>query len=104
MNDEPPFNAETLTRLRRKRNLLKWGKQNYPDGTVANAETRARRAEAKAREHAALRAGRLTWLDILNEEFAEAACETETHKLLSELIDVAAVAQEWADEILRRHA
>lgn len=46
----------------------------------------------------------MTYLQILKEEFLEAACEAEPQELLAELIDVAAVAQDWMDAILRRTA
>lgn len=96
------MSADELTRDKRAKNLLKWGEQNHPDGTRRTAERTAARAAAQARTDAGMKNGTVTYLDILQEEVAEAACETDEAKLLGELIDVAAVAQDWADSILRR--
>lgn len=97
------MNAEMLTRLRREKNRLKWGEQNWPDGTGPTLERKAARVAAQARVDAQRKAGALTWLDILQEEFREVGCERDELELLDELIDVAAVAQDWVDSILRRH-
>ena len=96
------MNSAELTRDRRAKNLLKWSEQNHPDGTRRSAARIAQRAAAQALTDACLKNGTVTYIDILHEEFAEVACETDEAKLLAELIDVAAVAQDWADSILRR--
>jgi hypothetical protein len=96
------MDAATLTRLRREKNRLKWGEQNWPDGTGPSVERNAARSAAQARVDAGMKAGSVTYFEILQEEFREVACEAEEHELLAELIDVAAVAQDWADSLLRR--
>ncbi|TIH26025.1 NUDIX hydrolase, partial [Subtercola vilae] len=42
------------------------------------------------------------WQDILLEEVFEAFAESDTSKLRTELIQVAAVAQQWVEAIDRR--
>lgn len=96
------MNAEALTRLRRKNNLRKWGEQNHPDGTGPNATRILYRNEAQRRVETGMKNGTVTYFEILQEEFAEAACEKNEARLIAELIDVAAVAQDWADSIMRR--
>lgn len=96
------MNAALLTQLRRAANLKKFGEQDWPDGT-GPSERRINRRDAQQKETAAAQgAGTVTYLQILKEEFLEAACESDPEKLLAELIDVAAVAEDWADLILRR--
>jgi len=96
------MNAAELTSARRAKNLLKWGEQNWPDGTSRTTVRIAARAAAQARTNAGMKDGTVTYFDILQEEFHEAACEVDEAKLLAELIDIAAVAQDWGDSILRR--
>lgn len=43
--------------------------------------------------------GRVTWLHILLEEFAEVAKEDDPERLREELIQVAAVAVSWAEKL-----
>ncbi len=94
--------AELLTRLRREKNRLKWGEQNWPDGTGPTERRKRKRDAAQKETDAGMRNGTVTYFQILREEVAEVACEDDEAKLLAELIDVAAVAQDWADLILRR--
>jgi hypothetical protein len=86
----------------RLRQHLKWGEQNHPDGTSGvrrpSAEIARRTCE---REH---RAGRGTWLHILDEEVCEAYAEEGPLSLRKELIQVAAVAVAWVEAIDRRHS
>lgn len=98
----PRLDAATLVRMKRKRNLAKWGEQNHPDGTAPSARRIAKRDAAQKETDAAMKAGRCTYWMILREEFLEAGCESDPEKLIAELIDVAAVAQDWIDAILRR--
>jgi len=96
----------------RARQDVKWGEQNHPDGTgpdvtplsiVGNGNVAAEIARFATREtddHA--EAGTVTWLDILREEYHEAIAESDPEKLHRELIQVAAVAQQWAEAIVRR--
>lgn len=92
---------EDVAEERRKQHL-KWGKQNHPDGTADELHNRDTRAMAQTicDDHA--RDGRLTYADILTEELAEVLCETEAAKLRAELIQVAAVAVAWVEAIDRR--
>jgi hypothetical protein len=46
--------------------------------------------------------GRLTWRDILTEEFMEALAESDDELLEKELVQVAAVATNWIADIRRR--
>ena len=76
----------------------KWGKQSHPDGTGGKyaqegAET------AKAVTDRAAKDGTLTWNHILTEEVLEALAETDPVKLRKELIQVAAVAVAWVEDI-----
>lgn len=89
----------------------KWGEQNHPDGTgpktpivvgiarMHEAATAARRACQRAASE-----GDVTWRHILLEEVAEAFAEEDPAKLRAELIQVAAVAQQWVAAIDRRTA
>lgn len=96
------MNAETLVRLRREKNRLKWGEQNWPDGTGPTRERLLECTRARERVDAGMKSGAVTYLDILREEFLEAACEEKPEMVLAELLDVAAVTQDWIDAILRR--
>lgn len=85
----------------RERQDVKWGEQNHQDGTGG-----------QMREFAAMVArgwcdkqhetNSETWLDILNEEMAEAFAESDEAKLRKELVQVAAVAVAWIEAIDRR--
>jgi len=87
--------------LERRRQDAKWGEQNHPDGTggpgrdhdadVARKECQRQFAE-----------GTGTWLDILDEEIAEAYAEKDPAKLRAELIQSAAVIVAWIESIDRR--
>jgi hypothetical protein len=107
----------------RHRQDEKWGEQNHPDGTGPGApvlfgtwlmlappdalhEARAQRLAAAATEStdAAAANGAVTWTDILLEEVLEALAEDDPVKLRVELIQVAAVAQQWVSAIDRRAA
>ena len=110
----------------RDRQDAKWGEQNHPDGTGPNtlplmdtwihipeddmrgledytarllafAATQA--TNAAARGH---RSEPVTWRDILLEEVTEAFAEEDLDRLRTELIQVAAVAAQWAEAIDRR--
>ena len=96
------MNAELLVRLKREKNLLKWGEQNHPNGTGTSPLRDMHRAAAQTIVDKGMRNGTVTYFDILNEEVQEVACETDDEKVLAEMIDVAAVAMDWADSILRK--
>ncbi len=55
-----------------------------------------------AKEHTdnATHLGRVTYADILNEEYLEAHAEDDPEKLFDELIQVAAVAQKWCRALI----
>lgn len=88
--------------LERERQDRKWGEQNHPDGTGVQYEAMA----AMSRDDCdrAHRDGEGTWVDILQEEFYEALCETDPLKLRAELIQVVAVGVAWIEAIDRRAA
>lgn len=87
----------------------RWGVQNHPNGTGprvrwmgADGPTAASTAEAMRdwcdAQH---KRGEGTWMDILLEEVFEALAESNPARLRAELIQVAAVAQQWAAAIDR---
>lgn len=78
----------------------KWGEQNHPDGTNEAYKKEADEAKKNCAELVEL--GLLCWIDILIEEVAEACAEADPVKLRAELIQVAAVAANWAQAIDRR--
>jgi len=87
----------------RRRQDEKWGEQNHPDGTggvQARALSDALR-ELCDREH---EAGAPTWAAILAEEVGEAFAESDEDALRVELLQVAAVAQQWVEALDRRRA
>lgn len=77
----------------------KWGAQrNIPDGT--GSEQQAYNARyAKERCDRAFADGKGTWSDILFEEVEEAFAESDQAKLRAELVQVAAVAAAWIEDI-----
>ena len=96
----------------------KWGEQNHEDGTGPTttpllgfrridegipAEDLAKiftdRTDERFRGGADLPG---TWRDILLEEVFEALAEDEPGALVHELVQVAAVAQQWAAAVIRR--
>jgi len=100
----------------------KWGEQNHPDGTGPatfpldpidawasamffedNDAARLARAATRACQAAAA-AGNVTWRAILLEEVFEALAESDPARLRTELVQVAAVAAQWAEAIDRREA
>lgn len=95
----------------RARQDAKWGEQNHPDGTgrnvpwsvgVGRMSDLAERA--KAVTDTGLRHGTVTWQDITLEEVLEAFAESDPARLRTELIQLAAVATQWAEAIDRRAA
>jgi hypothetical protein len=110
--------AARETAEERDRQDAKWGEQNHPDGTgptetpllaplrthSIDAHDPAWRiaAELTAQTDEAAAAGTVTWRDILLEETFEALAESDPARLRKELIQVAAVAQQWVEAIDRR--
>jgi hypothetical protein len=91
----------------------KWGPQTHQDGTGRGygadmlvdldrhgADAASSIADvARARCEFHTKQGTLTWEDILTEEFFEALEESDSDRLRTELIQVAAVALNWAVDI-----
>lgn len=131
LTPKPPLFLTRATRAicdviaERKRQNLKWGEQNHPDGTGAaepvlldlTVQLRLLGDEprnimvipaaelALAAQHAeqyAASAGRSTWAHVLLEEVFEALAESDPVALRFELVQVAAVAAQWAEAIDRR--
>lgn len=97
----------------------KWGEQNHPNGTGDSNELLRGRHIPKPHEHVGITMGTLantarevtdtaaaegtvSWADILLEEVFEALAEHDPAKIRMELIQVAAVAIQWASAIDRR--
>jgi len=109
----------------RRRQDAKWGEQNHPDGTGPEAEPLSiapwchttteidpndsarrlaeiftQRTDDRFSSSTTDRPG--TWADILLEEVFEGLAEEDPARLRVELIQVAAVATQWAEAIDRR--
>ena len=111
--------VERAVRDEREAQDRKWGEQNHPDldphdiGVVTRNEYRFRadrwreinteRAERDCGRTQPATGGPCTaWDGVLLEEVYEALAEEDPAKLRAELIQVAAVAQAWAEAIDRR--
>lgn len=96
--------AEVFNQLERQ--VDKWGIQDHDDGTQEEGidwELMAQYAKENCEE--ARDEGRLTWSLIIDEEIAEALAEAPgSDELRTELIQVAAVAIAWIENIDRRKA
>jgi hypothetical protein len=95
----------------RMRQDEKWGEQNHPDGTgpdVPMPSTWLNMRQMAERAHEACQTkadrGDVSWRDILLEEVYEALAERNPASLRAELLQVAAVAANWAEAIDRRTA
>jgi hypothetical protein len=84
------------------RQIEKWGLQSHPDGTAENIVSRATSDNSRKRCDQAAEGGTVTWRHILTEEVDEAYAESDPVKLRKELIQVAAVALAWVEDIDRR--
>jgi hypothetical protein len=85
----------------RDRQDQKWGKQSHPDGTGEGVcpGFKATAEKLKAATAYAAQEGRLTWRHILKEEVAEAVAESDRARLRAELVQVAAVAVAWIEDL-----
>lgn len=97
---ETPQSTETVLTdvgFERERQFAKWGPQHHPDGTNPELSWWA----DMRREHCNANAdmGRVSWHDILMEEVAEASAEVSPNALRKELVQVAAVAAAWIEDI-----
>lgn len=87
----------------------KWGKQNHHDGTGPRTFPVIRTGYAfemaavfTHETDSAARRGEVTWRHIFLKEVFEALAENNPSRLRAELVQVAAVAVQWADAISRR--
>lgn len=93
------INAAVLAEQARQTFL--WGdNRDHPDGTSVNNKNMADLARELCEQAFAKGAG--SWLDILLEEVMEASAEVDEEALITELVQVSAVAQTWAASIRRR--
>ena len=103
LETRPPFAEATIGVLE---NIgcerIKWG-PHHPDGT-GTGFWRSMATEARAECDRAARAGMVTWQHILREEFYEALAEADQARLREELVQVAAVAAAWIEDIDSRLA
>lgn len=100
-----PFPMTTAVVLRdigdeRDRQNQKFPDQQIPDGTSVELTGVANYARAAC--ELAARQGKVTWRDVLAEEVSEAFAEEDLTRLRKELIQVAAVAGRWVEDIDRR--
>jgi hypothetical protein len=100
----------------RARQDAKWGQQSWPNGTGKHSTPLAFHKTqilhdnsaiflaviATASTDARAAAGTVTWRDIFLEEVFEAVAESDTTALRAELIQTAAVALAWAEDIDRK--
>lgn len=99
MRTKIPIASGPLVRVAREMDKqdMRWGEQTHPDGTDASFKGLADAARAETEE--AARTGRLTWADILKEEFFEVLAETDPQRLAEELTQVAAVCGNWMNDL-----
>lgn len=84
----------------RRRQVKKWGLQTHPNGTGPEWTAVADTAKALVDKSAAT--GESTWERILSEEILEAYSEKDPEALRAELVQVAAVAVQWIEDIDRK--
>lgn len=106
-------------RAERARQDTRWGIQDHPDGSgpmlhaltgidatcdyyLDHATGRQLASAAQVATMNRAERGIVSWADILLEEVFEALAEEDPVRLRAELIQVAAVAQQWASAIDRR--
>lgn len=82
----------------RSRQTIKWGVQKYPDGT-GKPTSRTYEEAAKALNDYDKEHNETNWARILEEEFWEALATTNPKSLREELIQVAAVAVAWVEDL-----
>lgn len=84
--------------VERCRQVAKWGVQHRPDGTGCPVH---RHAALDARDHCDFlaRHGGADWNAVLMEEVCEAMAEDDPATLRAELVQVAAVATAWIEDI-----
>jgi hypothetical protein len=72
---------------------------DFLDGTRNGGMNLHQRERAQNSCDRAVREGRCTWAQVLEEEFWEAMCEEDKVKLRAELVQVAAVATRWIQKL-----
>lgn len=88
--------------VERMRQLKKWGVQSHKDGTHKTWEIMAESFKLSNDVDEAHH--RVTWTGILLEEVYEAVSELHDEALRAELVQVAAVAAAWIEDIDTRHS
>lgn len=83
--------------------IVKHGTQHLPDGTSDGWHNTALANHYRSVCEASNRIDQLTWKDVLLEEVYEALAETDPKKLVEELVQVAAMAAKWAEDVLQRN-
>lgn len=82
----------------RSRQETLWGVQRHANGTGSEAD-KLEAADAKMAYDNAVALDRLSWRHILDEEVKEAFAESDWQRLRAELVQVAAVAVAWIEDI-----
>lgn len=102
--DEQHVRMHVLADISRERDsqFEKWGDQHWPDGTSAHFEAQANFYKYINETHVKSDLLRVTWTSIFLEEAFEAISEADIYKLRAELIQVAAVATAWVEDIDNR--
>ena len=85
----------------RYRQIEKWGVQHHRNGTGGRI-MQLQAISDRNRCEEAFAHGNGTWRHILQEEVSEAFGESDPEKLAEELIQVAAVALSWWEDIARQ--
>lgn len=83
----------------RERQLDKWGEQHHPDGTGWGSYMALAEDYKYINDETVAQGGDPDWSEILLEEVYEALSETDREKLREELIQVAAVAVAWVEDL-----
>ncbi len=91
-------------RIERNRQIEQWGDQVHVNGTGDPSwGHRANRAKAIFAEYQNGDPEQIPWQLILEEEVCEAFAESDDARLREELVQVAAVACAWIEDIDRRN-
>lgn len=89
----------------RAKQLKRWGVQELPDRVENNDDYTPEEADERARSYktaATAKPSLVSWQAVLLEEVYEALAETEPDKIIAELIQVAAVAVSWIENLAPR--
>lgn len=95
------FTTDTLGDVfdERVRQHLKWGEQHHEDGSGSSGWGLSADLWKAYNDNQVQLTGDTDWTGILLEEVYEAVAETDLKKLRAELIQVAAVAVAWVEDI-----